>query len=94
MKLTEKQIEDRVVAYAEKLGFHAIKFKDPGRRGAPDRLFLGPGGRALFLEFKAPGKKPRPDQALYMSRLNRLGFVAAYCDSWASAKEFFDFYAI
>lgn len=92
--MNERQLESKAVRYAEKLGFHAVKFKDPGRRGAPDRLFLGPRGRALFVEFKAPGEKPRPDQVVYMARLTRRGFIGAYCDSWASTKAFFDLYGI
>ncbi|NCC80447.1 MAG: VRR-NUC domain-containing protein, partial [Clostridia bacterium] len=46
--------------------------------GVPDRLVLLPGGRAGFVEVKAPGKKMRPNQIKRKGELEGLGFLV-YC---------------
>jgi len=38
-------------------------------------------GRAVFIEFKAPGKKPTPLQAAWHSRLRGLGFEVHVIDT-------------
>jgi transposase len=38
-------------------------------------------GRATFIEFKAPGKKPTPLQAAWHSRLRALGFEVHVIDN-------------
>ena len=50
-----QDIELPVVAAAEEAGFWQCKFKIPGRRGGPDRLFSHPVRGMLFMEFKRPG---------------------------------------
>lgn len=50
-------------------------------RGFPDLLALGSGGRAIFVEVKVSGKKPRADQALWLSWLQVHGFKAFWADS-------------
>lgn len=50
----------------------AIKFTDPGRRGAPDRLVLLPSGICVFFEFKRDDEKPRPEQIAYHNWLKSL----------------------
>ena len=42
--------------------------------GWPDRLFLIPGGQALFIEFKAPGERPSPLQQYRIDYLKAIGF--------------------
>lgn len=42
--------------------------------GWPDVLFLVPGGRPLFMEFKRPGKDLEPLQAERKSDLEKLGY--------------------
>lgn len=49
--------------------------------GWPDLLVLIPGGVVLFMECKAPGKKPTPLQLHIMGKLNELGFATTVCDS-------------
>lgn len=53
------------------------------QKGDPDRLFLLPGARAIFVECKRPGESPRPDQFRALARLQNLGFEAC----WVSTKE-------
>ena len=62
--ILEKEIEDRFVKYAASKGCMAIKFSIPGRRYAPDRIVLCPGGHVFFIEFKRPGKKPDEGQKI------------------------------
>lgn len=59
-----------------------MKFRDPGRKGAPDRLTLLPGGRCLFVEWKQDGKRPRPEQIEYHNWLRSLGHKVMVCTYW------------
>jgi hypothetical protein len=52
-----------------------------GRRGAPDRLVLLPGRPAIYVELKAPGKRPRIAQTREHERLRALGQWVEVIDS-------------
>ncbi|SFN76128.1 hypothetical protein SAMN05216516_11918 [Izhakiella capsodis] len=79
--IRESTIEKHLVAEVKKAGGIAYKFVSPGRRAVPDRLVLLPGGRAVFVECKPPGEKPRPEQLREHERLRALGFTVAVLDS-------------
>jgi len=81
----EKEIEDDVVKDVKAFGILSIKFKVPGRRNAPDRLFLCSNGRAAFIEFKRPGKKPRRGQYAFLKALRDMGYPATWTDDRAFA---------
>ena len=81
----EAALERRILKACKSLGILCIKFKDPGRRGAPDRLLLAPNGRAGFLELKAPGKKPRREQQAYLALLEAQGFATMVTDDFLEA---------
>lgn len=53
--------------------------------GVPDLIGTLPGGRALFIEVKVPGKKPRPDQAEFLENMRAAGAVAFYATSAGEA---------
>ena len=59
-------------------------------RGFPDRTVLIR-GRIAFVELKAPGEKPRPEQYKWLKDLRALGFVAGWADNvddaWAIVEE-------
>lgn len=57
--MRESAVENYVVRRAEAAGWEARKVSWIGRRGAPDRVFLGH-ARCVFIEFKAPGKEIIP----------------------------------
>ena len=61
-KPLEKQIEAVVCKYARDKGMLTYKFTSPARAAVPDRLFITPGGRVFFCEFKREGQKPTPAQ--------------------------------
>jgi hypothetical protein len=78
----EKNIEQYLRDRVREQGGIAYKFTSPGNNGVPDRLILFPGGRAVFVETKAPGKKSRPMQKHQQNRISALGFpVYADIDS-------------
>lgn len=58
-----------------------------GRRGAPDRLIWWPGPLLAFVELKAPGKKPTPQQEREHERLRADGFTVLVVDSLKGAEE-------
>lgn len=81
--MLEKTTERQVRLYVESIG--GMMVKQTWRRGAPDRLVLLPNGRHLFVEFKAPGRKPSRLQKEWISRLNLMGHPATWCDSYQDA---------
>ncbi|RUT66821.1 nuclease [Morganella morganii] len=80
-KVREDVIERHLVNEMKKVGGIAYKFVSPGRRAVPDRLVLLPGGKVIFVECKAPGEKPRPDQLREHARLFALGHQVIVLDS-------------
>ena len=71
----EKGVEKYFVAEMKKAmppGTQIIKYE--ARRGEPDRICLLPGGRAIFVELKRPGKNLRDEQERAFERLMSLGF--------------------
>ncbi|CAM7597842.1 VRR-NUC domain-containing protein [Morganella morganii subsp. morganii] len=80
-KVREDVIERHLVSEVKKAGGIAYKFVSPGRRAVPDRLVLLPGGKIIFVECKAPGEKPRPDQLREHARLLALGHQVVVLDS-------------
>ncbi|KLU15367.1 MULTISPECIES: VRR-NUC domain-containing protein [Xenorhabdus] len=81
MKIREDVIERYLVIEVKKAGGIAYKFVSPGRRGVPDRIVVLPNGRVIFVECKAPGEKPRPDQLREHERLRALGQTVVVLDS-------------
>lgn len=61
-----------------KLGILSVKW---GVDGWPDRIFLIPGGRPFFIEFKAPGEEPTERQLYRLLCLNTWGYPAVVCDN-------------
>ena len=76
--MTEKELEQTLVREVKKRGGRAYKFISPGINGMPDRLVLMLGGKAGFVEVKAPGKSMRPNQIKRKDELESLGFLV-YC---------------
>lgn len=51
-----------------------LKLIEGSETGWPDTLFLIPGGRPLFIEFKWPGERPEPKQVYMITLLHNLGY--------------------
>ena len=74
INMLEKTVEQNLVRYVQGMGGLCLKFVSPGMSGVPDRIILLPGGRLVFVELKAPGRKPRPLQLHCHALLRALGF--------------------
>lgn len=83
----ERDIEKRVCEYARSLGMLVYKFTSPGRSHVPDRMFVLPGGRVFFIEFKRKGKKPTPAQEVEIKKLRDQGATVYVVDNVAEGKE-------
>lgn len=86
--MQEKDIEKYFVRRVRDAGGKAYKFVSPGNNGVPDRMVCLPGGRAVFVELKAPGKSPRPMQIHQIGILREFGFRVEIVDSKESADKF------
>lgn len=78
----ESEIERKACEYAKSIGVLPIKL---GKRKYPDRIFVYPGGRALFLEFKRHGEEPSPMQYARIEELRELGHMAHWVDNLEDA---------
>jgi len=87
--MSESTIDRAVCAYAKSKGCLVMKLAGPGQKGQPDRMFLHQ-GRVLFIEFKAPGKRPTALQYRWLDRLAHHTFHATCCDEIAAGKRLID----
>lgn len=83
--MSEKLVEQALVSRVKAMGGIPFKFTSPGRRSVPDRLCLLPGGRVIFVECKAPGKRATELQTREHERLRALGFDVRVIDSKEAA---------
>lgn len=84
--MSEKAIEQALRQVIQADGGICWKLVSPGVAGVPDRLCLK-SGRAVFVEVKAPGKKPRPLQQRRMKQLREQGFTCLVIDSMSQIEE-------
>ena len=70
-RLTAKEsvVEKKVSEWARKREVLVWKLNVSGRRGLPDRLFIFPSGRIVFIEFKRQGERPRKMQLYIHQKL-------------------------
>lgn len=88
---TTKEIDDieqPFVKFAESRGWICEKVISLSRNGWPDR-FLVRRGRIVLCEFKAPGEKPKVQQALRHKQLRAAGVEVVWFDNLDEAKAFF-----
>ena len=91
--MLEAAIERAVVEYARSKKVVAIKLSTNGIHGTsgwPDRLFLAPERRMLWIEFKQPGKVPTPRQEAKLELLRWMGWSPQVVDSVAQGKALID----
>lgn len=79
--MRESEIEKALVRHVKRLGGLCEKFTSPQNAGVPDRIITLPGGRIIFVELKAPGKKLRPLQQLDHARRIALGCKVLVIDN-------------
>ena len=88
--MLEKTIEAALVKRVVSLGGMCEKFTSPNRRSVPDRLVTLPGGRIVFVECKAPSKKPTEKQWRDHHRRLELGCDVRIIDNLDAARAFPD----
>lgn len=76
----EIDLETDAVKWARRRGWYSRKFRAPGRRAAPDRIFVFQ-GRVLFIEFKRLGNEPTDQQREELDDLRKVGAHAIWLDS-------------
>ena len=87
--MNERTIEHQLKKAVEASGGLCWKLVCPGTSGVPDRICLM-NSRAVFVELKASGKKPRPIQVRRMNQLRQQGFTALVVDSIDGIQEVLD----
>ena len=82
--MLESRVEASLKRAAESRGGLSVKLL--GQIGLPDRLILLPGPKILFVETKAPGKRPRKIQRWWHDKLRKLGFRVEVIDTPEQAR--------
>lgn len=77
--MNEHHTEQALKTAVEADGGLCWKLTCPGTTGVPDRICLK-AGRAVFIEVKAPGCKPRPIQNRRIAQLRSQGFPVFVID--------------
>ena len=88
--MLERDLERMFVRRVKKLGGTAEKFTSPSKRSVPDRLVTLPGGRIIFVELKAPKKRPTVKQLADHIRRRSLGCDVRLIDSIEQVEVFPD----
>lgn len=86
--MLERDVERALVDRVKALGGTCEKFTSPTKRSVPDRIVTLPGGRIIFVEVKAPGKKPTELQHRDHERRRALGCDVRVIDSMEDARAF------
>jgi len=84
----ELKLQARIIKWAKPIGVYSVRFYfGPGAEaGWPDVLFLIPGGRPLYIEFKWDGEPPNAKQERKINLLLKLDYDVCICDNDESAK--------
>ena len=88
----EAKIEKAVVEYAQERGCWVRKFKSPGQRAVPDRIFMTPRGVVFFIEFKTLGEKPTPLQDRELNIIEKHWGIADWVDNTQDGTDMVDHY--
>lgn len=81
MQTSEKVIERKLVELTKLNGGMCIKLLSFHTLGLPDRLCIFPKAKAVFVELKTTGQKPRPIQVFMHNKLRKLGFRVEVIDT-------------
>lgn len=86
--MLESKIEKELVKKVKSLGGKCEKFTSPNNRAVPDRLVTLPGNIIIFVELKAPGKKPTKLQEKDHRERRELGCDVRVIDSLEAVDAF------
>lgn len=86
MSYIEDVVEERLRLGIKARGGHCYKFTS-GIRGVPDRIVII-NGHTIFVELKAPGKKPPPLQRYRINEMREQGADVRVIDTIEGVDEF------
>lgn len=95
VRVLEKDIESKGIAYAKDQGVFPYKFTSPNRAAVPDRLYLAPiapehqelvSKYVRFVEYKRTGAQATASQKREHARLRAAGFVVHVVDNIEDSK--------
>ena len=90
---SEATIEGAVARYATEHGLRNRKYRNPNVVGGLDRIFLPPGGRPFWIEFKREkGGKISHHQQVEFDWLIANGYEAYFCNDIEYGKGIVDYY--
>lgn len=78
--MRESTIEKEICKFAKEHGCLTWKNAGPNARGTPDRIFVKD-GKVLFLEIKAPGKRPTLLQERWLRKILEQNVPTGWTDS-------------
>lgn len=81
IEMQEANVEKYLIRYVKDKGGLCLKFISASMRGLPDRIVILPQGKIFFIELKAKGKKPRPEQTRVHKLFSSLGAKVYTADS-------------
>lgn len=84
--MRESTVEAALSRECRLRGFQCLKLT-PTSPGVPDRVVLLPGGAHVFVEVKAPGRRPRAAQRRWHGRLTAMGHRVCVVDHPAAARD-------
>lgn len=90
IEMQEANVEKYLIRYVKDKGGLCLKFISASMRGLPDRVVILPQGKIFFVELKAKGKKPRPEQTRVHKLFSSLGVKVYTADSKESVRSVVD----
>jgi hypothetical protein len=84
--MLEKEVEAYLVRQCYARGWLCYKFSSPSNRAVPDRVLVLP-GRVVFVECKAPGKRPTKQQEWMHGELSKRGALVRVVDGHKPVRE-------
>ena len=88
--MRESAIEQAICRYAKSVGILQFKFTSPNRAGVPDRIFLLPDRRVIFMEMKTPKGRLSRLQENEIRIIHKYGHSVYVVDSVEQGKEILD----
>ena len=90
--MRESAIEQAICRYAKSVGILQFKFTSPNRSGVPDRIFLLPDRRVIFMELKTPKGRLSRLQENEIRIIHKYGHCVYVVSSVEQGKEILDSY--
>lgn len=84
----EREVEAYLVTRVRSMGGEVRKARWIGRSGAPDRRVMLPDRNPVWVELKAPGKRPSEQQLREHARMCALGERVLVIDSFSGVERF------